>query len=123
MVMLLLIAFMAMRSRPDAESFQRHMVRHSGQATGKSFANAIGRSMTVAAMSTIDHEYIDYGFFSVVRFPEQQATFIGIAGAWFRLGLGGANHTTPESDERDHQLPMTQSHTHSSQPHSVDVSS
>lgn len=92
-LLLLLIAVAAWSSNPDDASFRRYAAREAGRNTDGVFEHVAVRVLAKAALDVLDWERIDYGFFSVVVFPDYDLAFVGFLGTWHRIEPSEAEGT------------------------------
>jgi hypothetical protein len=67
------------------ESFRRFAARQASQNAAGGVERVAARLTSQVALELVDWEYIDYGFFSVVVFPDHDVTYVGAFGIWERL--------------------------------------
>ena len=74
------LASIAYASRPDKDSFQRHIDKELSKS-GTGYIERKVLSHMTAAMYKID----DYYLFSLVKVPTERMTFVGLFGIWIRI--------------------------------------
>lgn len=83
-ILLLLLAVVAWSSKPDEPSFRRFAGRQASRNTDGIVEHVATRVVSEVALEVVDWEYIDYGFVSVVTFPDHDVVYVGAFGMWHR---------------------------------------
>jgi hypothetical protein len=84
-VLLIVVGLAAWSSNPDEASFRRWVAREVRRDTEGITARVAGNVLSQFALNVVDWEHLDYGFFSVVSFPEEEVAFLGAFGNWWKL--------------------------------------
>ncbi len=85
-VILILVVGLALAvTRPDKESFNKHIAEISAAEDGNLIERVGGKMLTAQALLTSD--YCDYRLWALVKVRRgaHEARFLGIAGHWFLL--------------------------------------
>lgn len=83
-IFFVLLAIAAWSSKPDEASFRRFAARQASQEADGVVEHVTARILSQVALEVVDWEYIDYGFVSVVTFPEYEVAYVGAFGSWHR---------------------------------------
>jgi len=84
-ILLVLLAIVAWSSNPNEASFRDYVSREVSQASDSTVERVAAKLLTRTALGTLNWHHVNYGFFSVVTFPDENVRFLGAFGNWTRL--------------------------------------
>ena len=84
-VLLVLAAIIAWSSNPDAASFRRFISQQASQNAEGAMDRVVAKVLARTALETVNWDHVNFGFFSLVSFPDLHVSYFGAFGGWTRV--------------------------------------